>query len=150
MHDASEMSREWNSAKRIDKDVIAPDRFNVGYDKGYKEWLKKDIQNISSQTPRSFRNVTDREAKEVAELQEVKKDSQEVYAKFVDNQDTLEKATKEVERLRRGYDDFDTCVKEKNERMRYKSLEDKGRLGEVFILMLRYMFQQYKTQGDGD
>ena len=34
--------------------------------------------------------------------------------------------------------------------MRYESLEDKERLGERFLLMLRYMFQQYKTQGDGD
>ena len=117
VHDASEMSREWNSAKRIDKDVIAPDRFNVGYDKGYKEWLKKDIQSVSSQTPRNFRSVMDREAKEVAELQEVKKEAQEVYAKFVENQDTLEKATQEVEIITRGYDDFDTWVKEKIDRM---------------------------------
>ena len=145
MHDAYEMFKKWKGTKSKDKNTIAPDRFNARYDKGYKEWLKKDIQNISSQTPRSFRNVTDREAKEVAELQDVKKDSQEVYAKFVDNQDTLEKATKEVERLRRGYDDFVTCVKEKNERMRYKSLEDKGCLDEGFLLILRYMFQQYKT-----
>lgn len=55
---------------------------------------------------------------------------------FVENQDALEKLTQEVERLRRGYDDFDTCVKEKIERMRYKILEDKGRLGERFLLML--------------
>ena len=80
----------------MDKDTIAPDWSNVGYDKGYKEWLKKDIQSVSSQTPRNFRSVMDREAKEVAELQEVKKEAQEVYAKFVENQDTLEKATQEV------------------------------------------------------
>ncbi|TMX04714.1 hypothetical protein EJD97_005492, partial [Solanum chilense] len=117
--------REWKSAKRMDKDIIAPDRFNAGYNKGYKEWLKKDIQNVSSQTPHSFRIVTDRDAKAVAELQEVKKEAQEVYAKFVENQDTLEKATQQVERLRRGYDDFDTWFKEKIERIRYESLEDK-------------------------
>ena len=70
-----------------------------------------------------------------------------MYTKFVENQDTLEKATREVERLRRGYDDFDTWVKEKIERMQYESLEDKGRLGERFLLMLRFMFQQNKTQG---
>ena len=86
----------------------------------------------------------------MAELQEVNKEAQEVYTKFVENQDTLEKATREVERLRRGYDDFDTWVKEKIERMQYKSLEDKGLLGEGFLLMLRYMFQQYKTQGNND
>ena len=36
VHDASEMFREWKSAKRMDKDTIAPDRFNALYDKGYK------------------------------------------------------------------------------------------------------------------
>ena len=102
---------------------------------------EEDIQNISSQTPYSFRSVTYREAKAVAELHEVKKEAQEVYAKFVENQNTLEKATQEVEWKRRGYDDFDTLVKDKIERMRYKSLEDKGCLGEGFVLMLRYMFQ---------
>ena len=68
VHDASEMFREWKSAKRMDKDTIAPDRFNARYDKVYKEWLKKDIQNVSFQTPRIFRSVTDREAKLVVEL----------------------------------------------------------------------------------
>ena len=68
-----------------------------------------------------------------------------MYIKFVENQDTLEKATQEVERLRHGYDDFDTWVKEKIERILYKSLEDKGHLGEGLLMMLRYMFQQYKT-----
>ena len=118
MHDASEMSREWNSAKRIDKDVIAPDRFNVGYDKGYKEWLKKDIQNVSFQTPCGFHSLTDRKAKVVTELQGIKEEAKEVYAKFVENQDTFERVTQEVARLRRCYDDFDNCIKEKIERMR--------------------------------
>ena len=93
MYDVTEMFREWKSPKRMDTDTIAPDRFNVGYDKGYKEWLKKDIQSISSQTPHSFRNITYREDKAVAEIQEVKKESQQVYAKFVENQDTLERVT---------------------------------------------------------
>ena len=92
----------------MDKDTIAPDRFNAGYDKGYNEWLKKDIQNISSQTSRTFHSVTNREVKAVAKLQEVKKEAQEVYTKFVENQDTIKKATQGVERLWRGYDDFDT------------------------------------------
>ena len=60
VHDASEMFRECKNAKHMDKDTITPDRFNAGYDEGYKEWLKKDIQNISFKTPRSFRSVTDR------------------------------------------------------------------------------------------
>ena len=93
MHDASEMFREWKSAKRMDKDTIAPDRFNAGYDNGYKKWLKKEIQSVSSQTPRNFCSVTDKQAKVVAEIQEVKKESQQVYAKFVENQDTLERVT---------------------------------------------------------
>ena len=102
----------------MDKDTIAPDRFNARYDKVYKEWLKKDIQNVSFRIPRSFHSVTDREAKAVAELQEVKKEAQEVCAKFFENQDTLERVTQEVERLRRGYDDFLTWIKEKIERLR--------------------------------
>ena len=57
--------------------------------------------------------MTDREAKVVAELQEVKEEAKEVYAKFVKNKDTLERVTQEVERLRRGYDDFDTWIKKK-------------------------------------
>ena len=89
------MLKEWKSAKRMDKDIIAPDRFNVGYDKGYKEWLKKDIQNISFQILWSFRSITDREAKAVAELREMKEEAKEVYVKFVENQDALERATPE-------------------------------------------------------
>ena len=113
----------------MDKNTIAPDRFNVVYDKGYKEWLKKDIKNVSSQTPHSFCSITDRESNAVAELQDIKKEAQEVYVRFVENQDTLEKVTQEVKRIRLGYDDFDTWFKEKIDRMRYESLEDKGCLG---------------------
>ena len=120
--DASEMLREWKNAKRMGKDTIAPDWFNAGYDKGYKEWLKKDIQNVSFQTPCSFRSVTDREAKALAELQEIKEESKVVYAKFVENQDALERVTREIERLRQGYDEFDSWIKQKIERMRYESL----------------------------
>ena len=73
-----------------------------------------------------------------------------MYAKFIVNQDTLERVPQEVERLRRGYDDFDNSIKEKIERMLYECLEDKGRTGEGFLLMLRYMFQKHKIQKDGD
>ena len=69
---------------------------------------------------------------------------------FVENQDNLEKANQEVERLRRGYDEFDSWVKDKIERMRYKNKEDIGCLGKGFLLMQRYIFQQYKTQGNSD
>ena len=73
-----------------------------------------------------------------------------MYAKFVEKEDALERVTREFERLRRGYDDFDNCITDKIERMRYESLEDKERLGEGFLLMLRYMFQQHKIQRDDD
>ena len=89
VHDASEMLREWKNAKRMGKDTIALDRFNAGYDEGYKEWQKRDIQNISFQILHSFRSVMDREAKVVAELQEMKEEANEVYAKFVENQDAF-------------------------------------------------------------
>ena len=36
VHDASEMFREWKSAKQMDKTIIAPDRFNAGYDEDTK------------------------------------------------------------------------------------------------------------------
>ena len=85
MHDTLEIFREWKNAKLMDKDTITPDRFSGGYDKGYKEWLKKDIQNISFQTPRSFRSVTKREYKTVAELQEINEEAKEVYTMFVEN-----------------------------------------------------------------
>ena len=85
MHDASEIFREWKSDKRMDKYIITPDRFNVGYDKGYKKWLKKDIQSVSSQIPCGFCSVTDREDKVVAKIQEVNKEAQEAYAMFVEN-----------------------------------------------------------------
>ena len=65
----------------------------------------------------------------MVKLQKVKKEVQEVYAKSIKNQDTLEKATQEVEILRHGYDDFDTWVKEKIER------EDEiGKLGRQSTL----------------
>ena len=73
VHDTSEMFREWKSAKRMDKTTISPDWSKAGYDEGYKKWLKKDIQSMSSPTPRSFCSITDKEAKAVAELQQVKK-----------------------------------------------------------------------------
>ena len=94
--------------------------------------------------------MTDREAKAVAELQAMKEEANEVYAKFVENQDALERETREVERLRKGYDEFHNWIQQKIERMRYGSLGDKGRLGEVFLLMLRYMFQQHKNQKGDD
>ena len=86
----------------------------------------------------------------MAELQNMKEEANEVYAKFVENQDALERATREIERLRQGYDEFDNWILQKIERMRYESLEDKGRLGEGFLLMLRYMFQLHKIQKDDD
>ena len=104
------MLREWKNAKRMGKDTIAPDRFNAGYDECFKAWLKRDIQNISFQIPRSFRSVTDKEAKAEAELRELKEEANEVYAKFVENQDALKRATREIERLRQGYDEFGSWI----------------------------------------
>ena len=94
--------------------------------------------------------MTDKEAKAEAELRELKEEANEVYAKFVENQDALKRATREIERLKQGYEEFDKWIQQKIERMRYESLEDKGRLGEGFLLMLRYMFQQHKNQKNDD
>ena len=54
--------------------------------------------------------MIDREAKAVAELQAMKEEANEVYAKFVENQDALERETREVERLRQGYDEFKNWI----------------------------------------
>ena len=70
--------------------------------------MKKDIQSISSPTPRNIRSVRDKHAKALAKVPEIKKEAPKKYAKFVENQDTIKKATQGVERLWRGYDDFDT------------------------------------------
>ena len=67
---------------------------------------KEGHKNVSSQTLRNIRSIMEREAKAVAGLQELKKESQEVNSKFFEKQDTLEKATQKVEILRCGYDDF--------------------------------------------
>ena len=69
-----------------------------------------------------------------------------MHAKFVESQGALEKTTQELERLRCDFNDFDSWVKEKIERMQYEDWEEKGRLTEGYLLILRCMFQQYKTQ----
>ena len=51
------------------------------------------------------------------ELQRLNKEDQEVYTKFIENQDTLEWVNLEVERLRCCYEDFDTLVEDKIEKM---------------------------------
>ena len=63
--DALEILREWKGAKRMKKDTIAADRFDAGYDKTYKVWLKKNIKSISSQVLNSCRGVENKEAKVV-------------------------------------------------------------------------------------
>lgn len=111
VHDASEMLREWKDTKRMDKDTIDPNWFNTGYDDTYKSWLKDNIRSISFPIPRNFCSIEDKDSKAVNERREVKRKAQEMYVKFIENQDAFEKANKEVEKLRRGYDEFDSLVK---------------------------------------
>ena len=54
--------------------------------------------------------MTDKEAKVVAELRELKEEANEVYSKFVENQDALERETREIERLKQGYEEFDSWI----------------------------------------
>ena len=54
VHEASEMMRGWKCAKKMDKDTISLDQFNVGYDESYKVWLRDNIQSISSPIPHIF------------------------------------------------------------------------------------------------
>ena len=48
------------------------------------------------------------EDKAKIELREVKREAQEMYGKFINNQDALEKETQKVENIRRDYDKFDS------------------------------------------
>ena len=59
--------------------------------------VEEGYTNISFQIPRSFCSVTDKQAKIVAELRELKEEANEVYAKFVENQHALERETRETE-----------------------------------------------------
>ena len=54
--------------------------------------------------------MTDKEAKAQAQLRELKEEANEVYAKFVENQDALERATREIERLKQGYEVFENWI----------------------------------------
>ena len=83
-------------------------------------------------------------------MRELKEEANKVYAMLVENQDALERETREIETLWQGYDEFDSWIQQKIEKMRYESQEYKGHLGEGFLLMLRYMFQQHKIQKDDD
>lgn len=65
------------------------------------------------------------------ELRDVKWESLKMFVKYIENQDSLEKAAQEVEKLRLGYDEFDSWVKEKIERMRYERWKHKGRWAKV-------------------
>lgn len=96
-----------------------------------------------------FCSIKDKGAKSIIEIREVKSEAYEMYRKFIENQDALAKANQEVKKLRRGYDALDSWVKEKIERIQYERWEEKGRLGKVFLLILRYMFQKYKNQDSG-
>ena len=69
-----------------------------------------------------------------------------MYGKFIKNQDALEKTTLELERLRRSFDEFDFWVKENIEGMQYEDREEKIHRSKGYLLILRYMFQQYRTQ----
>lgn len=42
---------------------------------------------------------------------ESKHEAQEIYSMFIENEHVLEKATQEVEKLRHGYDEFDSWAK---------------------------------------
>lgn len=72
VHEVSEMLREWKGAKWMDKYIIAPDRFNTGYEEKYKDWLKDNILSISSPIPRNYLSIEYKDAKVVIKVKEVK------------------------------------------------------------------------------
>ena len=63
----------------MDKDTIAQDRFNAGYDEKYKAWLQDNIQCISYPIPHSFCSIKDKGAKSIIEIREVKSEAYEMY-----------------------------------------------------------------------
>lgn len=59
--------------------------------------------------------MEDKRAKAVIELREVKRDAQEMHAKFIENQCALENTTQELESLRRSFDELDLWVEDRGE-----------------------------------
>ena len=92
--DASETLREWKGAKQMDIYTISSGRFNAFYDKNYKSWLKDNIKSISSLIRHSFCSIENKEAKVVIKLRVVKRGDQEMYVKFIENQDSLRRKLK--------------------------------------------------------
>ncbi|KAH0647581.1 hypothetical protein KY285_032829 [Solanum tuberosum] len=133
--EASEMLREWKRAVRMNKDTIAIDRFNAGYDETYKAWLKRNIQGISFSVPNIYRSVEDKESKALIELREQEEDK---YA--------LESVTQELESMRSDLGEFNLWIGDKKSIMCLEDWEEKGRRSEGYLLMIQYRLQHLMAQ----
>jgi len=124
------MLREWKRAVRMNKDTIAIDRFNAGYDETYKAWLERNIQGISFSVPNIYRSVEDKESKALIELREVRKEAQEMHNEFLRNQEedkyALESVSQELESLRSDLGELNSWIKDKKSRMCLKIGKRKG------------------------
>uniref|UniRef100_M1E1A0 DUF7745 domain-containing protein n=1 Tax=Solanum tuberosum TaxID=4113 RepID=M1E1A0_SOLTU len=148
--EASEMLREWKKAVRMDKDTIAADRFNAGYDETYKGWLKDNLQGISFPVPNIYRSLEDKESKALIKLREVKKESWEMHNEFLRKQEedkyTFEGVTQELESLKRDFGELNAWMESKKGEMRFEDWEEKGHRYDGYWLMIQYRLQHYMGQ----
>ncbi|XP_049343488.1 uncharacterized protein LOC125807795 [Solanum verrucosum] len=148
--EASEMLREWKRAVRMNKDTIAIDRFNAGYDETYKAWLKRNIQGISFSVPNIYRSVEDKESKTLIELREVRREAQEMHEQFLRKQEedkyALESVTQELESLRSDLGELNLWIGDKKNGMCLEDWEEKGRRSEGYLLMIQYRLQHLMAQ----
>uniref|UniRef100_M1DQF0 Uncharacterized protein n=1 Tax=Solanum tuberosum TaxID=4113 RepID=M1DQF0_SOLTU len=115
------MLREWKRAVRMNKDTIAIDRFNAGYDETYKAWLERNIQGISFSVLNIYRSVEDKESKALIELREVRREAQEMHEEFLRKQEedkyALESVTQELESLRSDLGELNLWIGDKKSGM---------------------------------
>uniref|UniRef100_M1A8P6 Uncharacterized protein n=1 Tax=Solanum tuberosum TaxID=4113 RepID=M1A8P6_SOLTU len=144
------MLREWKRAVRMNKDTIAADRFNAGYDETYKDWLKGNIQGISFSVPNIYRSVEDKESKALIELREVRREAQEMHEEFLRKQEedkyALESVTQELESLRSNLGELNLWIGDKKSGMCLEDWEEKGRRSEGYLVMIQYRLQHLMAQ----
>uniref|UniRef100_M1DKQ2 Uncharacterized protein n=1 Tax=Solanum tuberosum TaxID=4113 RepID=M1DKQ2_SOLTU len=111
------MLREWKRAVRMNKDTIAIDRFNTGYNETYKAWLKRNIHGISFSVLNIYRSVEDKESKALIELRGVRREAQKMHEEFLRKQEedkyALESVTQELESLRSDLGELNLWIGDK-------------------------------------
>ncbi|KAH0696517.1 hypothetical protein KY290_013887 [Solanum tuberosum] len=119
----------------MNKDTIAADRFNAGYDETYKAWLKDNLQGISFPVPNIYRSVEDEESKALIKLRKKEEDKY-----------TLESVTRELESLRSDLGVLNLWIGDKKSRICLEDWEEKGRRSDGYLLMIQYRIQNLMAQ----